>query len=70
VTCPCRLWLGVYLVGALVPDEYDRMRAHLEDCATCRQERAELAPVVELLGTVMSGAALPCGSVDEADEGC
>jgi anti-sigma factor RsiW len=49
------LWredLGAYLVGALEPDEAARLRRHLEQCAACRAEYEELAPVVGLLATV------------------
>ena len=48
--------LGAYLVGALEPDEADRMRRHLEECARCRAEYAELAPVVDLLAEIPAEA--------------
>lgn len=48
--------LGAYLVGALDAEETERMRAHLEECAECRAEYAELAPVAELLAKVPAEA--------------
>lgn len=48
--------LGAYLLGALEPDEAQRMRAHLDQCAACRAEYAELAPVVGLLAKVPAEA--------------
>ena len=48
--------LGAYLVGALEPDEADRMRRHLGECPQCRAQYAELAPVVGLLATVPAEA--------------
>jgi anti-sigma factor RsiW len=55
--------LGAYLVGALEPDEAERVRRHLAACPRCRAEYAELAPVVGLLATVpaeaLSAAAEP-----------
>ncbi|HEX4787189.1 MAG TPA: zf-HC2 domain-containing protein [Actinospica sp.] len=51
--------LGAYLVGALEADEVGRMRRHLDGCADCRAEYAELAPVVGLLATVPAEALAP-----------
>ncbi len=48
--------LGAYLLGALEPDEAQRLRAHLEQCAACRAEYAELAPVADLLAKVPAEA--------------
>jgi anti-sigma factor RsiW len=48
--------LGAYLMGALDPDEAERMRLHLEECAACRAEYAELAPVAGLLAKVPAEA--------------
>jgi anti-sigma factor RsiW len=53
---PWREDLGPYLLGALEPEEAERMRGHLEQCADCRAEYAELAPVVGLLATVPAEA--------------
>lgn len=60
-----QLWseeLGAYLVGALEPEEAERMRRHLGECAQCRAEYAELAPVVSML------AAIPAEAVSGDDE--
>jgi anti-sigma factor RsiW len=54
MTCARRTELGVYLVGAIHPDERARMRAHLAECAECRCELDELAPVAGLLTAAMS----------------
>jgi hypothetical protein len=56
---PWREDLGAYLVGALDTDEAARMRRHLEECAECRAEYAELAPVVDLLAKVPAEALAP-----------
>jgi anti-sigma factor RsiW len=48
--------LGAYLLGALEPDEAERMRRHLKECARCRAQYAELAPVVGVLATVPAEA--------------
>jgi hypothetical protein len=56
---PWREDLGAYLVGALESDEVERMRRHLDECADCRAEYAELAPVVGLLSTVPAEALSP-----------
>ncbi len=48
----CREWrelLGSYALGALDPDERAAVAAHLEGCAACRAEQAELAQMRELL---------------------
>jgi anti-sigma factor RsiW len=55
-THPWREDLGPYLLGALEAEEAERMRRHLEECAACRAEYAELAPVVSLLATVPAEA--------------
>ena len=44
--------LGGYVLGALEPAERDAMRRHLESCADCRREHAELAGIPELLDRV------------------
>jgi hypothetical protein len=41
--------LGVYLVGALDPDERAAVEAHLQDCVTCREELAQLAALPSML---------------------
>ncbi|MEU0721798.1 zf-HC2 domain-containing protein [Streptomyces lavendulocolor] len=45
--------LGVYVVGALEPDEEAPIRAHLLRCPACRSERDDLARVVRLLRTAL-----------------
>jgi predicted anti-sigma-YlaC factor YlaD len=41
--------LGGYVLGALEPDEIEKVRQHLEGCPRCRREHAELAGVPGLL---------------------
>ncbi|MER7544863.1 anti-sigma factor family protein [Actinomadura sp.] len=54
MNCPYRLETGAYVLGVLSPADRSRMRAHLEDCPSCRAEVAELTEVLELLrGLVM-----------------
>lgn len=48
----CRDWrelLGVYALGQLEGDERAGLEAHLEGCAQCRAELAELEPVARML---------------------
>jgi len=48
----CRRWremLGAYLLGHLTPDERVGLEAHLDGCAECRAELAELKPVASAL---------------------
>ena len=48
--CPqVREDLGGYVLGALEPDEAERVRAHLERCPECVTEYRELARLPELL---------------------
>lgn len=44
--------LGAYALGQLDADEQTRLRHHLDGCATCRAELAEIAPLRSLLATV------------------
>ncbi|HEY9180913.1 MAG TPA: anti-sigma factor [Candidatus Baltobacteraceae bacterium] len=39
--------VAVYAVGALPPEEAERVRAHLETCGDCRKEYAQLRPAVD-----------------------
>ena len=41
--------VGVYVLGGLEPAERDAVERHLEECATCRAEVGELAPLPGLL---------------------
>jgi hypothetical protein len=48
----CRDWrelLGVYALGQLEGDERVGLKAHLDGCAECRAELAELEPVARML---------------------
>jgi Putative zinc-finger len=48
----CRDWrelLGVYALGQLEGDERTGLEAHLEGCARCREELAQLEPVARML---------------------
>ncbi len=48
----CREWrelLGVYALDHLEGDERAGLEAHLEGCASCREELAALAPVAQML---------------------
>ncbi|GAA1476747.1 hypothetical protein GCM10009623_11930 [Nocardioides aestuarii] len=47
-----RMMLGGYALGHLTPAEEDRVRAHLDGCAECRAELAEIQPVADRLGLV------------------
>lgn len=44
--------LGVYALGALPGQEAAGLRAHLDGCAACRAELAEIAPLAEALRDV------------------
>lgn len=48
----CRRWremFGAYLLGHLAPEERVGLEAHLDGCADCRAELAELRPVAAAL---------------------
>jgi anti-sigma-K factor RskA len=47
--CPERADAAAYVLGALAPEELERFREHLDGCAQCRTEVAELQPVVDQL---------------------
>lgn len=51
-----RMMLGGYALGHLTPTEEDRVRAHLDGCADCRAELAEIEPVADRLGLVDAAA--------------
>ncbi len=56
-----RVELGAYLFGALDPSDRARVAGHLETCAACRGELADLAPLPGLLARVPHDA-LPIGA--------
>jgi anti-sigma-K factor RskA len=47
--CPQLVDAAAYVLGALQEDELSRFREHLDDCAQCRSEVAELQPVADEL---------------------
>jgi anti-sigma-K factor RskA len=49
LSCDQSALAAAYVLGALDPDERERYRKHLRECAICRQEVQELRPAVELL---------------------
>jgi Putative zinc-finger len=49
MTCPRRIALGAYVLGALEREERSGLEAHLETCDICRQELDRLAPLPGLL---------------------
>ena len=50
--------LGTYVLGALDPDETDRVAAHLARCRSCREEYLELLEVLPLLAALTETEAL------------
>lgn len=59
MTDPCRDWrgsLGAAALGGIDPTEEIGLRAHLDGCALCRAELAELSAVARALYTVPSSA--------------
>lgn len=58
----CAEWhgeIGAYVVGALSPAEAGRVRRHLRDCAGCRADYQELAPVRDWLGRLGAADGMP-----------
>lgn len=49
MTCTQTMTLGVYLLGALEPNERSAFEAHLAGCDVCRAELVRLAPLPGLL---------------------
>jgi anti-sigma-K factor RskA len=47
--CPQLADAAAYVLGALQDSELDRFREHLQECAQCRSEVAELQPVADEL---------------------
>ncbi|MGW7236521.1 anti-sigma factor [Streptomyces sp. NPDC054804] len=65
-----RLALGGYVLGTLPPAEMEQVRDHLEGCAECRAEHAQLAGLPALLATVTAteaaGRTVPAADEDLA----
>lgn len=57
-----RMNLGVYALGRLDADECPAVRAHLELCAPCRAELAELREAADLLRRLDHAAPVSRGS--------
>ncbi|GAA4497116.1 hypothetical protein GCM10023191_040110 [Actinoallomurus oryzae] len=49
MSCPFREDTGVYVLGALPPQEHLRMRMHLKDCHSCQVDVADLLAVLPIL---------------------
>ena len=49
--CEQQLQAGAYLLRALHPEEAERYREHVQDCASCRRELDELQPAISALRT-------------------
>jgi hypothetical protein len=52
MTCTHTSTLGVYLLGALEPEERSGFEAHLAGCETCRTELVRLSPLPGLLNQI------------------
>jgi hypothetical protein len=52
MTCAQTSTLGVYLLGALEPEDRSSFEAHLASCDTCRSELVRLAPLPGLLNQI------------------
>src|SRR2546421_3292041 len=52
MTCPQTSTLGVYLLGALEPEERSTFESHLYGCDQCRAELVRLAPLPGLLNQI------------------
>ena len=57
--CRHQLDVGAYLLGVLEPGERTQMRRHLEDCAACRADLAELAALPARLAAADLGQVAP-----------
>ncbi len=57
--CAQQLQAAAYVLGALPSEEARRYRAHLQECATCCGEVADLRPVVDALEMSAPEAAAP-----------
>lgn len=47
--CEQQLQVAAYLLGALQPDEAERLREHTQGCVSCRRELDELEPTISPL---------------------
>ena len=56
-----RISLGVYVLGALEPEERDAVHAHLATCDECRAELADLETLPALLASVSMDDAVALG---------
>ncbi len=52
MTCPQTSTLGVYLLGALEPEERSTFESHMYGCDVCRAELVRLAPLPGLLNQI------------------
>jgi anti-sigma-K factor RskA len=55
----CRDLIGGYVLGALEPDETAAVRSHIQTCAACARDHAELATIPALLDMAESADAVP-----------
>ncbi|MDQ4040021.1 MAG: zf-HC2 domain-containing protein [Actinomycetota bacterium] len=55
--------LGAYVLGHLDPGEAEVVQAHLDTCAQCRADIAELGPVAAALSTARPRLAVDAGQV-------
>jgi anti-sigma-K factor RskA len=53
--------LGLYVLGAVTPDELAEFQAHLADCEACRAEVAALRPVAAGLARIVPQVDPPAG---------
>jgi anti-sigma factor RsiW len=49
MSCPLQGNTGVYVLGALTPQEHLQMRIHLKDCPTCQADLADLLAVLPII---------------------
>ena len=49
MSCPFQEYTGVYVLGAVTPEEHLRMGVHLKDCPSCQTEVAEFLAVLRIL---------------------
>ena len=54
-----RSLLGGYVLHALEPSEEEAVRRHVESCADCAREQADLAPVPAMLDAVLDPESTP-----------